>query len=104
MKIEGEDNHSICITLASEGYPGNYRKGLEISGLPECEKLDGVTTFHSGTKEVGGKLVTAGGRVLGITAVGATKEEALKRAYDAVDKVHFEGKYFRRDIATRRAR
>jgi phosphoribosylamine--glycine ligase len=102
MTIEVEDNHCVCVTLASLGYPDEYKKGLEISGLSDCEKLDGVVVFHAGTKKVNGKVVTAGGRVLGVTAVGATKEDALERVYDAVERIDFKGKYFRRDIATRR--
>ncbi len=103
MKIEVEDNHCVCVTLASKGYPGKYEKGLEISGLSDCEKLDNVIVFHAGTRMVDSRVVTAGGRVLGVTAVGATKKDALERVYDAVDRIHFEGKYFRRDIAMRRS-
>ncbi|MBN2209605.1 MAG: phosphoribosylamine--glycine ligase [Candidatus Coatesbacteria bacterium] len=104
MALEVEDNHCVCVTLASSGYPGEYEKGLEISGLSDCEKLKGVVVFHAGTKKVNGKIVTAGGRVLGVTAVGATKNEAHERVYDAVERIDFEGKYFRRDIALRRGR
>ena len=104
MTIEVEDNHCVCVVLASSGYPGEYKKGLEISGLSDCEKLDDVVVFHAGTKKANDKVVTAGGRVLGVTAVGATKEEALERVYDAVERIDFKGKYFRRDIALRRGR
>jgi len=102
MKIEVEDNHCVCVTLASRGYPGKYEKGLEIFGLSDCEKLENVIVFHAGTKTTDGRVETAGGRVLGVTAVGATKKDALERVYAAVDRIHFEGKYFRRDIAMRR--
>ena len=102
MTLDVEDNHCVCVTLVSRGYPGEYKKGLEISGLSDCEKLDDVVVFHAGTKRVNGKIVTAGGRVLGVTAVGATKEDALERVYDAVERIDFKGKYFRRDIALRR--
>ncbi len=104
MKIEVEDNHCVCVTLASKGYPGKYEKGFEISGLPDCEKLDNVIVFHAGTKMVDSRVVTAGGRLLGVTAVGATKKDSLERVYEAVDRIHFEGKYFRRDIGMRRGR
>jgi len=102
MNLEIEDNHCVSVTLASKGYPGKYEKGLEITGLADCEALEDVLVFHAGTKSADGKIVTAGGRVLGITALGATKKDALERAYDAVERIHFEGKYFRRDIAMRR--
>ena len=102
MKLEIEDNHCVSVTLASEGYPGKYEKGLEISGLSDCEALENVIVFHAGTKSVDRRTVTAGGRVLGVTAVGATKRDALGLVYAAVERIHFEGKYFRRDIGTRR--
>ncbi|RLC46256.1 MAG: phosphoribosylamine--glycine ligase [Candidatus Coatesbacteria bacterium] len=101
MKIDLEDNHCVCVTLASKGYPGRYERGLEIQGLSECEHLDNVIVFHAGTKTTKGSVITAGGRVLGVTAIGATKKDALQRVYDAVDRIDFQGKYFRRDIGMR---
>ena len=93
---------AICVVLAAPGYPGNYPKGMEISGLDAIEtgadKLPGVKVFQAGTKVEGGRTVTSGGRVLGVTALGATLAEAKARAYEAVAKVGFDGCYFRRDI------
>ena len=94
---------SACVIASSAGYPGNYRTGLEITGLDSAGQLADadVRVFHSGTVLVGGKLVTGGGRVLGVTAAAATLHEALENAYAALDKVGFEGMYFRRDIGHR---
>jgi phosphoribosylamine--glycine ligase len=90
---------AVCVVMSSGGYPGDYEKGKVISGLDKAGQLDDVVVFHAGTAMKDGSLVTAGGRVLGVTAVGATIAEAKKRAYEAVDMVSFEGAYCRRDIA-----
>ncbi len=90
---------SACVVLASEGYPGSYRKGLPIEGLEAAEALPEVIVFQAGTRRADdGRLVTAGGRVLGVTAVADTLAAAIRRAYEAVEVIQFEGKYFRRDI------
>jgi phosphoribosylamine--glycine ligase len=89
---------AICVVLAAPGYPGSYPKGMEISGLGAADALPGVKVFQAGTKVLGGTTVTSGGRVLGVTALGATLAEAKARAYEAVGKVGFDGCYFRRDI------
>ncbi|MBN1592634.1 MAG: phosphoribosylamine--glycine ligase [Candidatus Coatesbacteria bacterium] len=102
MELEVENNHCVCVTLASDGYPGSYRKGLEISGLDDCGKLDDVVLFHAGTKSIGGKILTSGGRVLGVTALGSDKRKAIELCYKAVDLVRFDGRHFRRDIGLRR--
>jgi len=91
----------VCVVLASGGYPGSYEKGLEISGLEWFEGRDDVFAFQAGTELEGDRLVTAGGRVLGITARGSDIREAVDRAYAAVDRVSFDGAYCRRDIAHR---
>jgi phosphoribosylamine---glycine ligase len=91
--------HAVCVTLASGGYPGPYRTGLPIDGIDAAERREGVRVFHAGTAERDGKLVTAGGRVLGVTAVADDLATAVARAYAAVGDVHFEGMHFRRDIA-----
>jgi phosphoribosylamine--glycine ligase len=92
---------AVCVVLASGGYPGSYEKGKVITGIPEAEAL-GATVFHAGTKLLDtGELVTDGGRVLGVTAVGETFEAARAKAYSAVDCIHFEGMYCRRDIGRR---
>ena len=91
-----QDNHAVCVVMASEGYPDAYKKGrsIEIPELPSS-----VTVYHAGTKDVDGKLVTNGGRVLGVTAVGGTLLEAHDRAYMACAQIGFDGAYYRRDIA-----
>ncbi len=99
IKIEWEDLSACCVVLASKGYPGSYSKGLPIGGIAEAEKVEGVVVFHAGTKFAGGEIVTNGGRVLGVSAIGNNPDEALQKAYAAVHAVHFEGKQFRRDIA-----
>lgn len=90
---------AACVVLASEGYPVSYEKGFAIHGVDEAGALDDVVVFHAGTKRTdGGDLVTAGGRVLGVTATGRDLAAALDRAYAAVDRISFQGKQFRRDI------
>ncbi len=90
--------HAVCVTLASRGYPGSYPTGLVIDGIDAAEAREGVRVFHAGTAERDGKLVTAGGRVLGVTATADDLGTALSRAYAAVGDVSFEGMQFRRDI------
>lgn len=92
---------SACVIASSGGYPGSYEVGLPIVGLDEAARVPGVQVFHSGTSSVGGKVHTAGGRVLSVTALGETLKEALDRAYQALAEVHFEGMYYRRDIGHR---
>jgi phosphoribosylamine--glycine ligase len=90
--------HAVCVALASGGYPGAYRTGLPIDGIDAAERREGVRVFHAGTAERDGKLVTAGGRVLGVTATADDLATAVARAYAAVGDIHFEGMHFRRDI------
>jgi phosphoribosylamine---glycine ligase len=90
---------SVTVVLASAGYPGKYEGGTVISGLQDAAKLDGIQIFHAGTKLRDGKIVTAGGRVLAVTALGSTIADARKRAYEAVALIQFEGCHYRRDIA-----
>lgn len=95
----GNSRATVCVMLASAGYPLEYKKGLPITGLERFEGLDGYYVFHSGTKLDGeGRIVTNGGRVLGVTANGATLKEARENAYRAAEWVNFENKYMRRDI------
>ena len=89
---------AICVVLASGGYPASYETGKEISGLALAEENSGVIVFHAGTRQEGGRIVTAGGRVAGITALGTTLPEARIAAYAAVEQVQFNGRYFRHDI------
>lgn len=92
---------SITVVAASQGYPGDFSKGHTITGLDEAAREPGVTIFHAGTAIQHGETVTAGGRVLSITALGNTPRQARDRAYAAIKKIHFEGMYYRRDIARR---
>lgn len=100
LDIEWSDDACACVVIASGGYPKSYPKGLEITGL-ENGQADGVTVYHAGTAIKDGKLVTAGGRVLGVTALGNNLQQALDTAYSAVDKIDFENKHFRKDIGQR---
>lgn len=100
LDVEWSDDACACVIMASCGYPKSYPKGIEITGLSNGQ-LDGVTVYHAGTKLQDNKLVTSGGRVLGVTALGDTLENALKKSYDAVEKIHFEGAHYRRDIGKR---
>ncbi|WP_457626782.1 phosphoribosylamine--glycine ligase [Persephonella sp.] len=90
--------YSIGVVMASKGYPGKYEKGFEITGIEEAEKDPDIVVFHAGTDIRDGKLVTAGGRVLTVTATGDTLKEAKEKVYRAVEKIHFEGAHYRRDI------
>ena len=92
---------SACVIASSAGYPGSYKTGFPISGLSAAARVPGVQVFHSGSARIGNQLVTAGGRVLGVTAVAASLEEALGRAYQAMAEIEFEGIYYRRDIGYR---
>ena len=98
VDLQFEDNAAVCVVLASDGYPLSYEKGLPISGLDEFKKHDGYYCFHAGTKFDGDRIVTNGGRVLGITAKGATLKEARANAYAATEWVKFDNKYMRHDI------
>jgi phosphoribosylamine--glycine ligase len=102
ISLEWESVGCVNLILCSGGYPDEYKKGLPITGIEEAEKIPGVIVFHSGTKQQGESLLTNGGRVLGVSAVGATLKEALARAYQAAELIKFEGKYMRRDIGTKR--
>ncbi|HVU67181.1 MAG TPA: phosphoribosylamine--glycine ligase [Ktedonobacteraceae bacterium] len=93
--------YAISLSLASGGYPGDYRKGLPISGVEEANRLPNVHVFHAGTALKDGQLVTAGGRVLSVAARGATLREATERAYEAARLISFEGMFYRHDIAHR---
>jgi phosphoribosylamine--glycine ligase len=93
--------YAVSITLASGGYPGEYRSGLPITGIENANRLEGVQVFHAGTAMKNGQLVTAGGRVLSVAAYARSLPEALARAYDAINHISFEGMHYRRDIAHR---
>ncbi len=92
------DKWSIGVVMASKGYPGKYEKGKVITGIEEAEKDPDIVVFHSGTDMKDGKLITNGGRVLTVTAIGDTLKEAKEKVYRAVEKIHFEGAHYRKDI------
>jgi phosphoribosylamine---glycine ligase len=92
---------AVCVVLASGGYPGAYSKGKVITGLNMAEEDRRIAVFHAGTRLEGGKFVTDGGRVLGVTATGQDLASAIMRAYEAVNKIHFEGMHCRRDIGAK---
>lgn len=99
VELKFEDNAAVCVVLASDGYPVAYEKGYEITGLENFKGKEDYYCFHAGSKfDANGKVVTNGGRVLGITAKGATLKEARAKAYEATEWVHFDNKYMRHDI------
>jgi phosphoribosylamine--glycine ligase len=97
--VQWDPRPAVCVVMASGGYPGKYETGKPIAGLDEASKLPDVNVFHAGTRLDNGRVVTNGGRVLGVTALGDTLAEAKKRAYEAVAKISFKGAHFRTDIA-----
>ena len=97
INIEWYDNAVACVVMASGGYPQKYQTGYEISGIKDAEN-DTVTVYHAGTKNVDGKTVTSGGRVLGVSATGDTLDDAIKNSYEAVKKICFNDMHYRKDI------
>jgi phosphoribosylamine--glycine ligase len=98
LKVEWDPRPTVCVVMASGGYPGSYEKGKVISGLEEAAKVPGAFVFHAGTALKDGTVVTNGGRVLGVTALGEGIGEAIRRAYDAAARISWEGAYYRKDI------
>jgi phosphoribosylamine--glycine ligase len=99
VSLQWDPRPAVCVVMASGGYPGDYQKGKKITGIEEAEQLEDVIIFNAGTKTQNGSIVTDGGRVLGVTALGKTIADAKTRAYQAAGKIKFEGAYYRRDIA-----
>ncbi|MEP6993252.1 MAG: phosphoribosylamine--glycine ligase [Acidobacteriota bacterium] len=99
LPLEVKNEACVGIVLCAAGYPGNHERGRPITGLPEAARMPGVELFHAGTARDGERLVTAGGRVLVVTATASSMTEAALRAYEAADRIQFEGKHIRRDIA-----
>jgi phosphoribosylamine--glycine ligase len=97
--LEWDPRPAVCVVMASGGYPDDYEKGRKITGLEQAEQLEDVVVFHAGTAAKNGDIVTSGGRVLGVTALGQTIAEAKVKAYEAVNKIKFDGAYWRRDIS-----
>ena len=100
VNIEWDDNAAVCVVLASGGYPTKYQTGYEIKGLETAK--DNIIVFHAGTKRQDGKIVTAGGRVLGVTAVSATLDQAIADAYKAVESISFQDMHYRKDIGIKK--
>jgi phosphoribosylamine--glycine ligase len=99
--VEWNENYAVCVVLASAGYPEKYEKGKEIFGLNKVRGMQDVLVFHAGTKKEGGRILTDGGRVLGITGSDVSMDKAVQKTYAAVDKIRFEGMQCRRDIGRR---
>jgi phosphoribosylamine---glycine ligase len=98
LQLKWDPRPALCVVASSKGYPGAYETGLPITGIEKADALPDVKVFHSGTRMEGKTLVTDGGRVLGVTALGSTIEAAQKRAYDAMKLIHFPGMHCRTDI------
>jgi phosphoribosylamine--glycine ligase len=98
LKVAWDDRPTVCVVMAAQGYPGSYEKGKVISGLGEAAKIPGTFVFHAGTALKEGKIVTNGGRVLGVTAIGSAIGEAIGLAYEAAEIISWEGAYYRKDI------
>jgi phosphoribosylamine--glycine ligase len=99
MDIEWDPRPACCVVMASGGYPVEYRKGVPIDGLLAASKVEGVEVFHAGTRLEDDQIVTDGGRVLGVTAIGEDIQQARDRAYKAVERIYFEDAHYRTDIA-----
>jgi phosphoribosylamine--glycine ligase len=99
VSCDWSDRAAVCVVMASGGYPGEYEKGKEITGLDQAEAMDGVIVFHAATRREGSRWLTNGGRVLGVTGMGDSLPQAIERAYQGVAAIHFEGAHYRRDIA-----
>jgi phosphoribosylamine--glycine ligase len=105
VRLQWKREAAVCVVMAAAGYPGEYERGQPIAGLKEASELDNVCVFHAGTKrDAHGQIVTDGGRVLGVTALGGNLEEALQRVYGGVKRIRFDGAQYRRDIAARALR
>jgi phosphoribosylamine--glycine ligase len=106
VKVGRHSASAVCVVMASQGYPEEYEVGKKILGLEKIRAEDGVVVFHAGTKRSGDSVLTVGGRVLGITAIGYDHalEETIRTAYSAVDKITFDGAYYRRDIGAKALR
>jgi phosphoribosylamine--glycine ligase len=99
--LQWKQESSVCVVMAAKGYPGSYEKGKEIFELDEAGALPDVVVFHAGTKSEDGKVLTNGGRVLGVTATGPDTASAIAKAYEAVSKIKWDGIHYRTDIGAR---
>jgi len=98
IRLEWHEKAAVCVVMAAVGYPGDYPKGDVISGLERAGTMEDLFVFHAGTAENNGRFVTNGGRVLGVTALGATVQEAIARAYQGVGEITWKGVHYRTDI------
>jgi phosphoribosylamine--glycine ligase len=98
VRIEWTKEPAICVVLAAGGYPGEVETGKEVKGLAALKGVPDLHVFHAATAMRDGKVVTVGGRVLGVTAMGQNLDAAVQRAYDAAEKIHFDGMQYRKDI------
>jgi len=103
-KLRWKPGGSVCVVLASQGYPGKFHINKKIEGITDIDSNTGVKVLHAGTRLDADSLVTSGGRVLGVTASRASLEEAVGAAYEAAGRIHFEGMHYRKDIATQPSR
>lgn len=103
LELSWDPATAVCVTIAAPGYPGNYPKGIAINNLDAAKKVEGVTIFHAGTATKNGQLVSDGGRVLSVCAIGKDLTQARERAYQAADLIQLEGKHYRRDIGLRQS-
>ena len=101
MDLEWSDQVSVCVVIASGGYPETYTKGKPINGIETADQIDDVKVFHAGTKVEGDEIVTSGGRVLGVTATGSDLASSFKKAYKGTKKISFDGAYYRSDIGAK---
>jgi phosphoribosylamine--glycine ligase len=104
LKLDWHTKSAVCVVMASRGYPGEYEKGKVIKGLEEAAGMDDIVVFHAGTSEKEGDIVTSGGRVLGVTGLGDGINEAIENAYKAVEKISWDGAYYRGDIGAKARR
>jgi phosphoribosylamine--glycine ligase len=104
MTLEWDPRPAVCVVMASGGYPDKYEKGKEITGLDRAARMEDVVVFHAGTRAEGGKILTDGGRVLGVTAIGKDIIEARDRAYEAIRAIHFHRAHWRTDIGAKAIR
>jgi phosphoribosylamine--glycine ligase len=101
MTLKWDERPALCVVAASKGYPGKYPTGVPITGIGQADSIPDVKVFHAGTRAEGSQVVTDGGRVLGVTALGNTIAEAQRRAYQAIGHIHFDGMHYRKDIGWR---
>jgi phosphoribosylamine--glycine ligase len=101
VTLKWDPRPALCVVAASKGYPGKYQTGVPITGIEQADSIPDVKVFQAGTRADGKRILTDGGRVLGVTALGTTIAEAQRRAYQAMEKIHFEGMHYRRDIGWR---